>query len=71
MKQQVHGNVTGVKSTSHAFISSGLLNAISTTTSIDRRIKPMLRILPHFFFFKEGAPFVVIPAYCTTNPRLS
>lgn len=31
----------------------------------------MLRILPHFFFLKEGAPFVVIPAYCTTNPRLS
>ena len=31
----------------------------------------MLRSLPHFFFFKEGAPFVVIPAYCTTNPRLS
>ena len=29
----------------------------------------MLRILPHFFFFKEGAPFVVIPAYCTTNPH--
>lgn len=27
----------------------------------------MLRILPHFFFFKEGAPFVVIPAYCTTT----
>ena len=31
----------------------------------------MLKILTHFFFFKEGAPFVVIPAYCTTNQRLS